>query len=115
MRNLEHLVYMGSHGYIVDNDYHTLLTPKNIERLRGIPINFIHGGKNAVYSPLATVKDYDLLLNSMGEESLYTRRVFPNKGHLDCWMGHSSFRDVYFEVEEHAKTTILYRDLKAKI
>lgn len=115
MKNLKQLTYMGSHGHIVDNHNQTLLSPKNIERLRGIPIYFIHGEKNTVYDPESTRKDYDFLLEKMENgESLYARTVFRNKGHLDCWMGHSSFKDVYSRVEEHARATILERGLQSK-
>lgn len=115
MTNLKQLMYMGSHGHIVDNQKQKLLNLENIERLRGIPIYFIHGEKNTVYDPDSTLKDYDLLLNKMdNDESLYERSTFPNKGHLDCWMGHSSFKDVYPQVEEHARRTIIKRGLQAR-
>ena len=108
-------MYMGSHGYIVDNQNQTLLKPENIERLRGIPIYFIHGDKNTVYDPVSTMNDFDLLMNTMkGDESLYQRSIFQDKGHLDCWMGHLSFKDVYVQVEEHARATIIERSLKAR-
>jgi hypothetical protein len=107
MKNLEQLTYMGSHGHIVDNKNQTLLKPENIERLRGIPIYFIHGDKNTVYDPVSTMKDYDLLCSKVENgEFLYKRSIFQEKGHLDCWMGHSSFKDVYVEVEKHARATI---------
>jgi hypothetical protein len=116
MKNLEQLIYMGDNGYIVDNQNRSLLTPENLERLRGIPISFIHGGENTVYSPVSTMKDYDLLLSTMdNQDSLYERWVFADKGHLDCWMGHGSKRDVYSKVEEHARATILKQGLKGKI
>ena len=108
-------MYMGTHGHIVDNENQTLRKPENIERLRGIPIYFIHGGKNTIYDPVSTMKDFDLLLNTMkDDESLYQRSIFQDKGHLDCWMGHSSFKDVYVHVEEHARATIIERGLQAR-
>jgi hypothetical protein len=115
MKNLEQLMYMGSHGHIVDNQNQTLLKPENIRRLRGIPIFFIHGDKNTVYDPESTMKDYDLLRDKMqNDESLYTRFIFQDKGHLDCWMGHSSYKDVYVKVEEHATATIRAKCLQSK-
>ena len=116
IKNLEQLMYMGYHGHIVDNNFRTLLTHENIDRLHGIPIFFIHGGQNSVYSPVSTVRDYDLLLNTMdGQKSLYKRSTFSDKGHLDCWMGHGSYKDVYVQVEEHARTTILEHGLKGRV
>lgn len=101
---------MGTRGFIVDNDTHKIQDEVNLERLRDIPIFFIHGAKNAVYDPESTVKDLDLLtakLNGNGEETHFTRKVFEERGHLDCWMGKSSFKDVYPMVEQHARRTIL--------
>lgn len=111
-RNLEQLEFMGVNYYVVDNEGQSLLTKENIERLRGIPIHFIHGLMNTVYSPESTNKDIDLLFQTFGNsDDMYTRTPFPDKGHLDCWMGHSSYRDVYVDVEEHAAKTIHERGL----
>ena len=108
MENLEQLMFMGYNGYIVDNNNNTLLTSENIEKLRGIPIFFIHGNENTVYDPISTMKDLDLLTETLGnEKSLYDRQIFSDKGHLDCWMGHESYKDVYLQVEGHARATIL--------
>ena len=110
MVNLEQLMFMGSNGFIVDNNEMSLVTPQNLEQLRNIPILFIHGGKNAVYSPESTERDYDLLREKFGGEQ-YERVIFQERGHLDCWMGKTSFRDVYPAVEGHARKTILAETL----
>ena len=113
MKNLEQLQFMGSHSYIVDNEYNSLLTDENLERLRHIPISFIHGEDNAVYNPVSTDQDYSTLLELFKDSSHYKRKVFTNKGHLDCWMGSKSYIDVYRWVEERAKETIVERGLFA--
>jgi hypothetical protein len=110
MDNLQKLMFMGSNGFVVDNNETSLVTHKNLERLRDIPIQFIHGGENTVYSPESTEKDYDLLREKFGSEH-YERAMFQERGHLDCWMGKTSFRDVYPAVETHAKKTILGQNL----
>jgi hypothetical protein len=111
-KNLEQLVFMGVNGYVINNQGNTLLTKENIERLRGIPMHFIHGELNTVYNPVSTDKDMDLLIYTFGNpDNMYTRTPFPDKGHLDCWMGHSSYRDVYVDVEEHASKIIDERGL----
>ena len=112
MDNLELSRYMGVEGHVVDSHHKSLVTNENLERLRDIPILFIHGGKNAVYSPEGTMKDYDLVREKL-DSSLYERYVFEDKGHLDPWMGKASFMDVYPRVEEHARNVILGRGLKA--
>jgi pimeloyl-ACP methyl ester carboxylesterase len=101
MKNLQQLMFMGSNNYIVDNEMTSLLTPENLWRLEDIPILFIHGGQNAVYNPRSTEMDYDTLRETFGATN-YKRYVFEEKGHLDCWMGKASFRDLYPRVEEHA-------------
>ena len=102
MANLKQLMFMGRNNHIVDNNMASLLTPQNLVRLQDIPILFIHGGQNAVYSPRSTENDYEALREAFGP-SLYERCVFEEKGHLDCWMGKASFKDVYPRVEEHAR------------
>jgi len=110
MNTLQKLMFMGSNGFVVDNNEISLVTPQNLERLRDIPILFIHGGANTVYSPESTEKDYDFFREMFGGEH-YERVVFHGRGHLDCWMGKTCFRDVYPAVETHARKTILARDL----
>jgi hypothetical protein len=112
MKNLEQLMFMGTHGYVVDNDENSLLTVENLQRLRDIPILFIHGEKNTCYSPESTMKCYDVLRHTFNHDSsLYERVVFESRGHLDCWMGKQSYLDVYPQVEQHARTTIIARGL----
>ena len=110
MNNLQKLMFMGSNGFVVDNDEKSLVIPKNLDGLRGIPIQFIHAGENTVYTPESTEKDYDLLRETFGGEN-YERVIFQERGHLDCWMGKTSFRDVYPAVETHARKTILAQNL----
>lgn len=110
MNNLQNLMFMGSNGFIVDNNKKSLVTPENLDRLRNIPILFIHGGENTVYTPESTEKDYDLLREKFGSEQ-YERVLFQERGHLDCWMGKTSFRDIYPAVETHARKTIQAQNL----
>jgi len=103
---------MGVNGFVCDNQGNSLLTDENIQRLRGIPIHFIHGELNAVYNPVSTMNDMDFLTYTFGNPgNIYSRTPFQNRGHLDCWMGHSSYRDVYVDVEEHARKIIAERGL----
>jgi hypothetical protein len=108
--SLQQLMYTATHGWAVDNAFNSLLTEENIERFKNIPIFFIHGENNAVYTPESTKMSYDLLREKFGEAQ-YERWVFENKGHLDCWMGKGSYLDVYPKVEEHAKKTIISQRL----
>ncbi|KAG5981222.1 hypothetical protein E4U55_003181 [Claviceps digitariae] len=80
----------------------TLTTPRNIRRLRGIPIFLFSGADNDVLSPAATDKTYETLTRTFGLSAgmprggvQYRREVFAGYGHLDCWMGRRAYRDVF--------------------
>ncbi|KAH6855060.1 hypothetical protein B0I37DRAFT_363801 [Chaetomium sp. MPI-CAGE-AT-0009] len=78
-----------------------LVTPENLQRLRGIPILFLSGTGNMVFTAENTDISYTTLCNTHGKE-WYEREVFPGKGHLDAWMGATAYRDVYPRVKRHA-------------
>ena len=111
MRHLRQLMYMGSHGHVVTNTIKTLVTPENIERLKGIPIFFVHGEKNACYAPESTMMSYDALRSQFGGDN-YQRWVVEDYGHLDCWMGKRSYQIVFPRVEQHALEIITKLDLR---
>ena len=75
---------------------HSLLSPTNIHRLKGIPVFLISSSESAVYSPEATELSYDLLTDTFGEEG-YERMAFEGKGYADIWMGEGG-REVWEEV-----------------
>ena len=102
MRSLAHLMSMGTRGYVTTNapTPTNLVTPHNMAHLKGIPIFFISGAKNTVYSPESTDVSYTLLRDAHGVSD-YERVVFEGRGHLDCWMGVTAHQDVYPRVREH--------------
>ncbi|KAF2083168.1 FAD/NAD(P)-binding domain-containing protein [Saccharata proteae CBS 121410] len=100
MHTLSHLMRMGTAGHIMDNDFNTLLTPSNINRLEGLKIMFLSGGANVVFDPVSTVRNYDLLRERFGAKD-YWRVVVEGYGHLDCWMGKRAKDDVFPRVREH--------------
>lgn len=100
MRSLEHLMYMGTHGFVADNDKTSLITSGNLDRLKGLPILFIQGSENVVYSPESTDKSFTTLTRHF-QQAGYEREVIQGYGHLDCWMSDSAVRDVYPIVQEH--------------
>jgi cholesterol oxidase len=65
----------------------------HVDRLR-LPITFIHGGENAVFSPRATETTFQLLCDRFGSAQ-YTRHVVPGYGHLDSLLGTRAAQDVY--------------------
>ncbi len=102
MTSLQHLMYMGTHGHVTNNSNKTLVTPENLQNLQGVPILFIHGSENVVYSPETTDKSYTTLTTTFQQEG-YDRIVFEGYGHLDCWMGENAATDIYPTVLAHAR------------
>ena len=101
MKSLEHLMYMGTKGYVTNNEHVSLVTKQNIERLKGVPILFISGADNVVYTPETTERSYTTLTNTFNTTA-YEREVFQGYGHLDCWMSPAAAKDIYPSVHAHA-------------
>ncbi|KAK4142292.1 cholesterol oxidase [Dichotomopilus funicola] len=101
MTQLNLLMKMGFDGHVMSNAplYDPLDTPENVKRLRGIPIMMFVGRDNAVLSPEATERTYEILSDAF-EDGDYSRRVVPGYGHLDGWMGRNAWKDVYPFVRE---------------
>jgi len=106
MTLLNSLMRMGAEGTTRANAplFERLDTPDNIRRLRGIPILFFAGRDNKVLSPESTQRSYEILTDTFGtrfdDGVQYRRRVVPDYGHLDCWMGRNAWKDVYPFVRE---------------
>ncbi|GAW16944.1 hypothetical protein ANO14919_063910 [Xylariales sp. No.14919] len=107
MTLLHLLMKQGQDGHVMSNGplYERLDTPDNIKKLRDIPFLLFVGGDNAVLSPESTERTYEILTDTFGSRKgdgiQYRRRVVPDYGHLDCWMGRNAWKDVYpFVLEE---------------
>lgn len=74
MKALTQLMQMGNNGYVMDNEGKSLVSEANVERLRGVPILFISGGVNAVYTPESTNISYNLFREAFGVDD-YQREV----------------------------------------
>ena len=94
-------MFMGTHGYVTNNSNESLVTEQNLERLRGLPISFISGSENVVYSPETTDKSFTKLTTTFQQRG-YQCEVIQGYGHLDCWMGKDAVKDVYPKVLRHA-------------
>lgn len=102
MNSLSQLMYQGTHGMVTNNRLESLVTPANLQRLKGLPILFISGADNVVYTPETTDKSYTTMTTTFSQDG-YQREVFPGYGHLDCWMGAEAVKDVYPTVLAHAE------------
>lgn len=101
------LMRQGYQGHVMSNGplYERLDTPENVRKLKGIPFLLFVGGDNAVLSPESTERTYEVLTDTFTSHHdggiQYRRRVVPDYGHLDCWMGRNAWKDVYpFVLEE---------------
>ena len=94
-------MHMGTHGFVTNNYNESLVTSRNIDRLKDLPILFISGSENVVYSPETTDKSFTTLINHFQQEG-YEREVIQGYGHLDCWMSPDAVNDVYPLVRDHA-------------
>ena len=88
IRNYTHIASMArsaSHQ-VTNNENVSLVTSKNLQNLRGIPILLFSGAENARWSPESTDMSYNTLRDAFGEDG-YERAVWLGRGDLDCWIG----------------------------
>jgi hypothetical protein len=100
---LEHLASGGRRQTVLDNNYRSLVTDGNLERLRGIPIFLFSGADNNVFKATSTLKTHQVL-KARGET--VCRREFEGFGHLDCWMSEKSADVVYPPIEEEMRKAL---------
>jgi cholesterol oxidase len=100
--SLSQLAEMVRKGHLVDADGHDAYLP-NVKRL-AIPIAILHGEKNDFFLPESTERTLEWMQAANGRD-LYTRRVIPGYGHIDCIYGKNAARDVYPFVLEHLNAT----------
>ncbi|TDZ22449.1 Cholesterol oxidase [Colletotrichum orbiculare MAFF 240422] len=123
MTQLHLLMKQGFEGHVMTNGplFQDLTTPTNIRRLRGIPVMLFAGRDNAVLTPEATERTYEILCDTFGSRGgqhdggaqggiQYRRRVVPGYGHLDCWMGRNAWKDVYPFVREEVDRVVRGED-----
>jgi hypothetical protein len=101
MTLLHLLMQMGVRGCVTGNAsfFKDLTGPKNIRRLKHIPIMLFSGSDNKTLDPKSTDKSYSILKDTFGPAN-YKRHVVPGYGNLDCWMGREAYKDVYPMVRE---------------
>ncbi|KAI1414570.1 FAD/NAD(P)-binding domain-containing protein [Hypoxylon sp. FL1857] len=115
------LMKQGYDGHVMGNGplFERLDTRDNIRRLKGIPIMLFVGRDNAVLSLESTEKTYEVLTDTFGTGNdssgvQYSRRVVPDYGHLDCWMGRNAWKDVYPFVREEIDRVVRGPEYKFK-
>ncbi|KAF2771554.1 FAD/NAD(P)-binding domain-containing protein [Teratosphaeria nubilosa] len=90
---------------VTDDTGRSLVTPTNLQRLRGLRLFLFSNAESDVYSPQATARTAEVLTKISGS-GMVRRKVFENFGHLDCWMSEkaaekgSVYQTVLEEIEE---------------
>ncbi|KAI1733578.1 glucose-methanol-choline oxidoreductase [Xylaria scruposa] len=118
MTLLHLLMRQGFNGHVMSNGplYERLDTPENVLKLKGIPFLLFVGGDNAVLSPESTERTYEILTDTFSARHdvgiQYRRRVVPDYGHLDCWMGRNAWKDVYPFVLEEVDRVVRGKDYR---
>jgi len=70
----------------------------HVDRLR-LPIHFIAGGRNQEMLPEASLRTLDWLRDAHGDiGNSYTRSVFPEFGHMDCFIGAHAHKDIFPDI-----------------
>ncbi|KAI2615936.1 FAD/NAD(P)-binding domain-containing protein [Hypoxylon sp. NC1633] len=107
------LMKQGYEGGVMANGplFERLDTRANVRRLKGVPILLFVGRDNAVLSPASTERTYEILTDTFGAGDdvngvQYRRRVVPDYGHLDCWMGRNAWKDVYPFIREEVDRVV---------
>ncbi|KAG0038392.1 hypothetical protein BGZ82_000350 [Podila clonocystis] len=92
-----------------------LVTPENLKRaFEKVPVLLIHGSKNQVFVPEATLKTVEQLRENnlpgtamtFDYKSMYRREVIPGYGHLDCILGDKAYKDVYPFILQHLEENL---------
>jgi cholesterol oxidase len=71
----------------------------NVDRW-SMPTTLLSGAENDCFLPVSTQQTIDYLGSGATPPSLVRHEV-PNYGHIDVFLGHSAWRDVYPLVTEH--------------
>lgn len=102
---LSHVVRTGSRGGCLEYKQALPGTKLDLEHLRGVPILFMSGSENQVFSPESTLRDYEMLRREFGE-GLYRRFLVEGYGHLDTIVGDRAGEDVFWRVKGHLEGLI---------
>lgn len=89
---LKHVTDMVRAGHPLDRRGKDVYS-QHVGRLK-MPIAFMHGAENRMFLPEGSKRTYDWLVENNGPE-YYVRHVVPIFGHMDCFMGKDSARDVF--------------------
>jgi cholesterol oxidase len=102
LTTLNHITTVLNKGHMVTADGEEAYMP-HLDRLK-LPIAFIHGANNRLFTPEGSELTYNALREVNGPE-YYVRHVIEGYAHMDCFIGKNAARDVYpivtAELEKH--------------
>jgi cholesterol oxidase len=93
-----HLARTARRGKLVDNRGRNAYLP-NVDRW-SMPTTLLSGAENDCFLPVSTQQTIDYLGSGATPPELVRHEV-PDYGHIDVFLGHSAWRDVYPLVTEH--------------
>jgi pimeloyl-ACP methyl ester carboxylesterase len=70
-----------------------------------MPVHFISGARNAEILPEATLRTRHWLQQVNEQPDLYTRHVYPDYGHMDCFVGRDAWQDIFPDLIARLDTT----------
>jgi cholesterol oxidase len=94
----DHLATIVRAGHVVSASDEDIYMP-NLDGMN-LPLAFIHGSENRVYTPASTEKTYNLLVERFGPDN-FERHVIKGYGHIDCIFGKRAAVDVYPTIARH--------------
>ena len=92
LSTLNHITTVLNKGHMVTADGQEAYMP-HLDRLK-LPIAFIHGENNRLFTPEGSELTYDALRDVNGP-GYYVRHVIEDYAHMDCFIGKNAARDVY--------------------
>ncbi|WP_242650575.1 GMC oxidoreductase [Cognatiyoonia koreensis] len=92
-RSFIHIAKIFERGTVIDVNGADIYMP-NVANL-DMPIHFIVGALNQEMLPEATLRAQHWLQQNNGNPERYTRHVYPNYGHMDCFIGKDADKHIF--------------------
>jgi len=94
------------HHIMTANKEDIYMTDENIRNSMNMPILFLHGEENCLFTPHGTAADLEMLQRVNPTKShLYKRKTFKDYAHLDCFVGVNAAVDIFPTILQHLEET----------
>ncbi|CAG8682095.1 12545_t:CDS:2, partial [Dentiscutata heterogama] len=106
LTTMNHMLYIVTAQKLISYDKKNVyVTEENVKKNLNFPVSLIHGDKNVVFDIKSSRKSYDTLVNYAQNPDFYSIHEIAGYGHLDCWWGNNSYKDVFPKVLDHLEKT----------